>query len=78
MGYKDLPTQISEENATLWSGKIGLITASEYLKANSNLEQCGTYNTNQSNASICKTTNWTTINDEWLTITPIINTSNRL
>ena len=75
-----LEDKVCASNGNSWNNSelIGLITASEYLRENSYLEQCGTYNANQSNVSICKTTNWTTINDEWFTITPIINTSNHL
>ena len=38
--------------------KIGLITLSEYLRANSNAEQCGTFYLYNDNYTLCKTTNW--------------------
>ena len=37
---------------------IGLITVPEYLRANSNVSQCGTGYWNSKNASTCKNTNW--------------------
>ena len=54
----DLSNQISDENKSLWNGKIGLITASEYLRANTNTEQCGNLSINNANRTICLTTNW--------------------
>ena len=35
-----------------------MITASEYLRANPNTEQCGNLSINNTNKSTCKTTNW--------------------
>ena len=54
----DLSAQIASENGTTWNGKIGLITVSEYLRANTNTEQCGTFSLNNDNKSTCKTTDW--------------------
>ena len=54
----DLAGQIADENGTTWNGKVGLITVSEYLRANTNTEQCGTFSLNNDNYSTCKTTNW--------------------
>ena len=54
----DLADQINDENGTTWNGKVGLITVSEYLRANTNTEQCGTFSLNNDNYSTCKTTNW--------------------
>lgn len=33
-------------------------TLSEFIRANNNSNQCGTYSLNNSNYSICKNTNW--------------------
>ena len=57
-GNNDLVAQIVSENGTIWNGKVGLITASEYLRANTNTAQCGTFSLNNDNYSTCKDTNW--------------------
>ena len=54
----DLAAQIASENGTTWSGNIGLMSASEYLRANTNTEQCGNYKLNNTNYNTCKTTNY--------------------
>ena len=54
----DLSSQIASEKKYTWNGKVGLITVSEYLKANSNQNQCGNFNLNNTNSSICLTSNW--------------------
>ena len=46
----DLQEQIKEENSYKWTGKIALISVSEYIKANSDTERCGTYNLHNSNS----------------------------
>ena len=54
----DLAAQIESENGTTWTGNIGLMSASDYLRANTNTDQCGNLSLNKSNASTCKTTNY--------------------
>ena len=54
----DLADQINDENGTTWNGEVGLITASEYLRANTNIEQCGTLSLNNGNRTTCRTTDW--------------------
>ena len=54
----NLVGQITEENGTTWKGKIGLITASEYLRANTNIIKCNSLTNNNANKEICLTTNW--------------------
>ena len=55
----DLAGQIVDENGTQsQSSSVGMITASEYLRANTNKEQCGNMNMNNTNKDICKTMNW--------------------
>lgn len=54
----DLSVQIMNENSKMWSGNVGLITVSEYLRANKNMQQCGTLSLNNTNKSTCLTTNW--------------------
>ena len=55
----DLAGQIADENGTeSQSVSVGMITVSEYLRANTNTEQCGTFSLNGDNRETCKTTNW--------------------
>ena len=55
----DLADQINDENGTQsQSASIGMITASEYLRANTNKEQCENLNINDTNRATCLTTNW--------------------
>ena len=76
----DLADQINDEKGTTWNGKVGLITASEYLRANTNSEQCGTFMLNNENFSTCKTTDWMYVllstGDPLWTISPVPNHSN--
>ncbi len=69
----NLEQQILEEECFQWNGKIGLITASEYIRANSNLSLCGTYEDEENNLQICLTTNWLSLApDTWWTISPAV------
>ena len=63
----DLITQIANEKETQWSGKVGLITLSEYLRANTNLQNCATFKLNNENVDECSVTNWLTMSTTyWL------------
>ncbi len=56
-----LATDISQEQAYKWKGKVGLMNVTDYVKANSNTSLCGTVYANSysaGNYSTCKTTNW--------------------
>ena len=67
----DLKTQVEDEVENTWNGKIGLITASEFLRTNSNQETCGTLWNNDYNYEQCQTTNWMyTSESSWMTLTP--------
>ena len=71
-GNYDLAAQIKSENSETWTGKVGLITASEYIRANSNKVpgECGLWIAINDNYSSCKETNWMfNSQDEWWTIT---------
>ena len=76
----DLADQIADENGTTWNGNVGLITVSEYLRANTNTEQCGTYSLNDDNYLTCKTTDWmysAVPSDGYMwTISPLASISN--
>ncbi len=74
-GNNDLATQIASENGTTWTGNIGLISVSDYLRANTNTEQCGTFSLNSDNDSTCKTTDWLLMNDNYWTISPSASSS---
>ena len=55
----DLAGQIADENNTQpQSVRVGMITASEYLRANPNTEECGNLSINNTNKETCLTTNW--------------------
>lgn len=71
----DLQQQIADEQSAVWVGQVGLITASEFLKANGNVTQCGTFADNNQNHSVCRDTNWLLYDSKnqykpWWTITP--------
>ena len=69
----DLAAQIASEQGTTWSGNIGLIAFSDYLRANSDMKNCGTVNTNKENYKICRNTDWmyiSGIDSWWWTISP--------
>ena len=57
-GNSNLAEQITSENGTVWNGKVGMITSSEYIRANTNSVQCGTISLNNDNGLTCLTTNW--------------------
>ena len=71
----DLAGQIADENETQSQpASVGLITASEYLRVNTNEEQCGSFSLNNSNKDTCKTTNWLFKGDMYWTISSNVST----
>ena len=76
----DMFSQINDEKKFNWQGKIGMITVSEYLNANTNVIECGNQNLNQKNYDKCKITNWLVpLNNYYFTISPYFgNTSDIL
>lgn len=54
----DLAEQVQMENGTIWTGYVGLVSASDVIRANSNVSSCGTLNLHRVNKDICKTTNY--------------------
>ena len=67
----DLQGQIASENNYKWNGSIGLISVSDYLKANSDMETCGTASTNNSASTTCRNTNWMYISGtSWWSLSP--------
>ncbi len=61
----NLATQINNENATKWNGKVALVTVSEYIRSNSNKNSCGTFSLNNDNYSSCINTNWMYYSSNW-------------
>ena len=67
----DLSSQIASEQGTTWNGNIGLIAHSDYLRANSDMTNCGTNKTNYENYETCRNTDWMYISGSyWWTISP--------
>lgn len=55
----DLASQINKENSIKsQDAYVGLITVSEYLRANNNKDECGTFSLNNTNRTTCLKTNW--------------------
>ena len=55
----NLARQIEDENGTQSQiASVGLITASEYVRANTNKEECGNLSLNNRNYKACNNTNW--------------------
>ncbi len=66
----DITDQINDENSVTSKVKIALPTLSEFLRANSNKEQCGTSTLHNHNYSICKDSDWMfNADDNWM-LTP--------
>ena len=55
---QDLANQIKTEKEFSVASNVGLISASDFIKANTNTSSCGTYKKNNSNYSTCKSTNY--------------------
>ena len=76
-GNTDLAGQISTEKLVTWEGKIGLISYSDYLRANSNYSLCGNDKIHYENYATCSKLNWMYISGTyWWTITPLASSSN--
>ncbi len=60
-GNQSLDTTLKQEQLYKWQGKIGLINVTDYIKSNTNINECGTAYKNSApvnNYNTCKTTNW--------------------
>ena len=69
----DLKEQIKNEKEEQWIGNVGLISLSDYIRANSNAEWCGNLALNNINYTKCKTTVYIGATDYFWTITPYAN-----
>ena len=66
--------QIADENGTQsQEASVGLITVSEYLRANTNTEECGNLSLNNDNRDTCKTTNWLYKGSFYWTLSPQVD-----
>ena len=74
----DIQDQISDEKVTTSKVKVALPTVSEYIRANSNKEQCGTLSLNNDNYSTtCKNSDWMFNSTfSWWTLSPYSDRSN--
>ena len=62
----NLATQITNENATKWNGKVALATVSEYIRSNSNKSSCGTVQQLwNAKSGQCKGTTWMFYSSNW-------------
>ncbi len=71
---------IMSEKQYKWYGKVGTIYASDYVQANSNIDDCGTYGKSSrtsSSASYCKNTNWLSYQGTTTVMTRVNVLSNR-
>ncbi len=74
-GNTDMSAQIAEEKAYKWNGKVGLITVSDYILANGDQENCGTFSNWKDEGEDCviSSKSWMHPNSGgiwWWTITP--------
>ena len=72
----DLLNTINDENSKTWNGKIALATASEYIRSNSDQENCGNMNLIQE-TMICGNTTWMH-NSTWWTLSPVSSSSSQV
>lgn len=75
LNNNDLEQQIQSEKRNQYEANIGLINVSDYLKANINIEQCGTIQLNNKNYLECRNTNWLWKGNNFWTISPAEETS---
>ena len=64
----DLTDQVNAENEQLWNGKVGLVTATEYLRSNSNTNNCRTIALFDQNNGVCQNTTWMFNKSDWWTM----------
>ncbi len=74
-GDASLKSQTYTEQKSEWNGKVGLITASDYIKATTG-KNCDSINNVNSNYTECSQNNWLYIpNEKWWTLTPYSDTT---
>ena len=65
----NLAATINKENSIKWTGEIALVTASEYIRSNSNQSNCGTIK-QVYNSTTCNDTSWMYNGNEFWTLSP--------
>ena len=74
-----LTNRINNENSNTWYGKIGLITVSEYIRANSNQSSCSNVSQVNDNFGVdCRKSNWMYSEFDWWTISAEFDSSYRV
>ena len=58
LANSDLMGQIEDENIAIWYGKVGLFSASEYIRSNSDMSKCGIFEVLYNNKTACNRTSW--------------------
>ena len=78
--YSDnnMANTIKNEKASKWNGKVALVTASEYVRSNSNKSSCGTVQQIwNAKSGQCKGTTWMYNSNNWYwTLSPLSGNSN--
>ena len=76
-GDSNMVNTINNENSKKWNGKVALVTVSEYLRSNSNKNNCGSFSLNNDNYNSCVNTGWmdTTTVSYWWTLSPFAGRS---
>ena len=54
----DIEEQINDENSSKWESKIALPTVSEYIRTNSDKNNCNNFYNDDQNYQTCRNTNW--------------------
>ena len=68
VSYNDnnMANTINNEKVAKWNGKVALVTASEYVRSNSNKSSCGTVNQLwKATSGQCKGTTWMVYSSNW-------------
>ena len=79
VSYNDLAKEIEGEKAYKWNGEVGLISDSDYINANSDMNTCGTNSKNNGKNTTCRKTNWMYISGTiWWTLSPDADYSHRV
>ena len=68
-GNNNLAEQIKAENGSKWNGKA-LVTASEYIRTNSDKTYCGSFSLIEDNYFGCQNKTWMYIDEYWWTLSP--------
>ncbi|MBP5679083.1 MAG: hypothetical protein J6X28_04575, partial [Bacilli bacterium] len=75
-----LAQNIAGEKTYGWSGKVALISATDFVQANSNTEECYSVRNNSRIGGnvVCKENNWLAFDKSYYTITPVEYTPQRV